>query len=337
LFMPTLTTLGLLAVLTSPAANASSPIIEAELNETSFGLSGFSEDAEKEFRHTPVRSSSRASSSRSSSRRPVHTTSRSSRSARSSRTVHTTSRRTVVHTRPVAIPASRPAPSAPPVRVVHHRPTYRVVRPYHGVFVYGPRPVHHRHYHVTHHESAPKEVKQEHLPKRTLDRTDTFAVGLRTGSYFSAYDGANGYADVGLGLTARYRPAESVGLELALSRHADDWESTAERNHTVTQGSVILFASPWSRISPYALAGVTHTDRSINDEIRQRNTDNLMTVSTNAPQYGLHGGLGVEFALGKNLAVDLEGRYVGYVNDTIPGDPSINGAFTTTAGFLVHF
>ena len=211
------------------------------------------------------------------------------------------------------------------------------MRPYHGVFVYGPRPVYHRHYHVTHQESSSAPVKKEHLPTRQIDRADTLAVGLRTGSYYSAYDGANGYADLGLGLTARYRPAESVGLEFAISSHAEDWDSSSERDHTVTQGSVMLFASPWSRISPYALAGVTHTGRSINDEILDRNTDQLTVVSTGAPQYGLHGGLGVEFSLGKNLAFDLEGRYVGYVNENSPEDPSVPGAFTTTAGFLVHF
>jgi opacity protein-like surface antigen len=99
----------------------------------------------------------------------------------------------------------------------------------------------------------------------------------------------------------------------------------------------MLFASPWSRISPYALAGVTHTARSINDEVLDRNTDSVTTINTGEPVYGLHGGLGVEFAIGKNLAFDLEGRYMGYVNDQTPGDPSAAGAFTTTAGFLVHF
>jgi opacity protein-like surface antigen len=128
-----------------------------------------------------------------------------------------------------------------------------------------------------------------------------------------------------------------VGLEFALSTHAENWDSSSERDHTVTQGSVMLFASPWSRISPYALAGVTHTSRDVNDEILDRSTDQVTTVSTRAPQYGLHGGLGVEFSVGKNLAFDLEARYVGYVNETNPEDPSIPGAFTTTAGFLVYF
>jgi opacity protein-like surface antigen len=99
----------------------------------------------------------------------------------------------------------------------------------------------------------------------------------------------------------------------------------------------MLFASPWSRISPYALVGVSHTGRSINDEILDRNTDSVTTVSTGAPLYGLHGGLGVEFAVGKNLAFDLEGRYIGYASDTTQDDLAVNGAFTTTAGFLIHF
>ena len=260
--MATLTTLALITALGSTTAMAAPN--DSDFDAFTAGdVTGFEAEPGKEFRHTPVRSSSSRSSS--SARRPVHSASRSSHSAHRSssstarRTVHSSSRRTVVHTstrRPNAIPATSRPPSYQ-TRVVHHSPTVRVVRPYHGVFVYGPRPVYHRHYHVTQVEqSAAPEVQQEHLPTRRLDRTDTLAVGLRTGSYYSAYDGANGYADVGLGLTARYRPAEQVGLELALSRHADDWDSSAEV-HTVTQGSVMLFASPWSRILPASPASRT--------------------------------------------------------------------------------
>jgi opacity protein-like surface antigen len=227
-------------------------------------------------------------------------------------------------------------------RVVH-TPTYRTVqyrhvRPYHGIFVYGPRPTYHQHYY---HE-APREqgqvvVQEKHLPTRKVDRANTLAVGLRTGSYFSGYQGANTYGDFGLGATVRYRPAEAVGLELALQRHDQQYTSDNERSHTMAQASVELFAAPWSRVSPYVLAGVTYTGRNIEDDIFDRGTAEVITVESKAPLYGLHAGAGVEFAIGKSVALDLEARYVGYVNGTGDDDPSMPGAITTTAGFLVHF
>lgn len=175
------------------------------------------------------------------------------------------------------------------------------------------------------------------MPTRKVDRDGTLAVGLRTGSYFSGYHDANGYGDFGLGVTGRYRPAEAVGLELALQHHNQTFTNDTERSQTLTQGSVVLFATPWARVSPYALGGVSYLARGINDEIYDRDLDQVVTASSSGPLYGLHGGAGVEFALGKSLALDVEARYVGYVNNPGPEDPSIKGGLTTTAGFLIHF
>jgi opacity protein-like surface antigen len=126
-------------------------------------------------------------------------------------------------------------------------------------------------------------------------------------------------------------------LEFAIERHDQEWSSANERSHTMAQGSVELFAAPWSRVSPYVIGGVTYTGRSIEDTIYDRPSDSVYTVASNAPLFGLHAGVGVEFAIGKNLALDLEGRYIGYVSGTPENDPTIPGAFTTTAGLLVHF
>lgn len=204
-------------------------------------------------------------------------------------------------------------------------PRYRV-RPYSGVFVYGPRPV----YHGSYAGGSDQVVVQErHLPDRKIDRDNSLAVGIRAGSYMGAYQGANAFSDVGLGLTARYRPVESLGLEVAGQRHTD-----AERIHTTGSASAVLFAFPWSRLSPYVLAGGTWTDRSIDDEIWRN--DAVQTVSSTTPLFGAHAGAGLEIGLGNHLALDLEARYVHYLN-TAAGDPTLPGAVNTNVGLLWHF
>jgi len=220
-------------------------------------------------------------------------------------------------------------------RAPQHR-THRVrsaVRPYHGVFVYGPRPTHHDHY-QSNPVSNSSQVQKAHLPKRRVDRDDTFAVGLRAGSIYGAYEDADGYADVGLGLTARYRPEEFLGLEVALSHHDQTFEEDSERLQTVAQASAMLFATPWNRVSPYVLAGVTTTSRDINDD--RLAGDNVVNLTTAESLWGLHGGAGFEFALGDTVALDLEARYISYANMSSQ-EPSMPGAFQTTAGILMHF
>ncbi|MCA9571953.1 MAG: outer membrane beta-barrel protein, partial [Myxococcales bacterium] len=172
-------------------------------------------------------------------------------------------------------------------------------------------------------------VQEKHLPDRKVDRANSLAVGLKAGSYFGAYAGANAFGDVGLGLSARYRPTESFGLEVAAQRHPDE-----ERVHSTASASAELFAFPWSRVSPYVLAGATYTDRSVNDTIWLDGAVQTLTASN--PLYGPHAGAGIEVAIGKRLAVDLEARYIHYVNP-VAGDPTLPGALTTSAGAVWHF
>lgn len=198
------------------------------------------------------------------------------------------------------------------------------------MFVYGPRPVYHQTYVVNGSRPAGEvAIQEKHLPNRKVDRANSLAVGLKAGSYFGAYEGANAFGDVGLGLSARYRPVESFGLEVAAQRHADP-----ERTHNTASASAELFAFPWSRVSPYILGGATYTDRSINDTIWRN--DEVQTLTTGGALYGPHAGVGVEFAIGKRLALDLEARYVHYVNAN-PDDPTLPGALQTSTGLVWHF
>jgi opacity protein-like surface antigen len=222
-----------------------------------------------------------------------------------------------------------PASRAPRVQVVR----YRTVRPYHGVFVYGPRPTRHDHYH-----GAPParghRVETSDLPTRTIDRDDSFALGLRMGSLISGYDDAAGYADLGFGGTMRFRPDEAVGLELAVSHYNQTFSDASERGQTLTSGSVELFAFPWSRVSPYVIGGVTWASGGFDDEVFVDGQTEQISMRRSA--FGPHAGLGLEFALGQDVALDLEARYVGFLGHDAQ-DPTLPGGLTTTAGVLFHF
>ncbi len=234
----------------------------------------------------------------------------------------------------------RPSPSTP-TRVV--RPTVRhgryssvrihTVRPYHGVFVYGPRPVHHTHYYETPTHQT-HVVQEKHLPTRHLDRDNSLAVGMRWGSFASGYATGSVYSDPGVGVTVRYRPEESVGLELAVQTYAQSFEGITERIQTQTSGSVELFAYPWKRVSPYALVGMSTMSRDINDTMLDG--QDLTTVTRQDTRFGPHVGLGLELAIGDHVALDLEGRYTGYMGYD-PTDLTAPGGVSTHVGVLYHF
>lgn len=237
--------------------------------------------------------------------------------------------------KPGPITRPRPGPGHPAVRApVVRRPgivrpgvKFHVVRPYHGVFVYGPRPVYHSHYH-----GSNVSVSNGHMPQRQVNRDDTLAVGLRMGSLYGGYSAGSAYADLGLGFNLRYRPEESLGLEFALqSYNQENFDSS--RHQTVGQVSAELFAFPWTRVSPYVLTGVTFTGRNIDDDYYDAG---VRTAMANDVLTGLHGGIGIEFAIGDRVALDLEARYVGYLDKPIQ-DAHWPGGFQTTAGLLYHF
>lgn len=290
----------------------------------------------------------RRSSRRASTRTDTHTRQRCDTPCRQAPRVRTAppARRTVEARRSARPPAARPArPARPAARpaartrpapartVVRHRSRMEIVhtRPWHGVFVYGPRPTHHVHY-VNNHD--PVLVEAEHLPERKVDREGSFALGLRSGSYLTAYNGGGGYGDLGLGLVGRYRPEEAFGLELAVQHHNETFDLNTERSQTLMQGSAMLFANPWGRVQPYVLGGLSANARGLDDAIQTDTGPQVVRAGNTL--WGPHAGAGIEFAFGKRAALDLEVRYVGWMN--VGGDdPTAPGAFQTNAGFLVHF
>ena len=218
-------------------------------------------------------------------------------------------------------------------RPIHYRHTTRNVYWYHGVWVYGPAPHHHHHYHSTHTTSGSSTVvvdERPELPKRSIDRTDKYFVGVTGGQYLSGYDSGVGFSDGGLGVTLGYRPVETVGLELSYSYFDQTFEGDTERQTSTLQPSVNLYAFPWKRVNPYVQLGGTMTRRAYDDSW----DGGEATVMGSA--YGPHAGLGLEIALGDNLALDAKGTYIGYMN--VDGsDPNAPAALQGTVGLDLYF
>lgn len=213
----------------------------------------------------------------------------------------------------------------------HHRPWYRVpvvVRwhpgyPrywYHGIFVYGPGPRYAGHAHVP--ASA--------APEREVDRAQTWAVGLRTGSYMSGYRGGAAYGDFGMGVALRYRPVESLGFEGQWVYHDQSWDSATERISQPLSLSVQLFALPWTRFNPYLSAGITHTGLNLQDQVGQQ------MVDAEGALWGPHLGAGLEFGLGEKASINFDLRGIGYLN--APADAMLRpGAAQANMGVNFYF
>lgn len=213
----------------------------------------------------------------------------------------------------------------------HHRLWYRapvVVRwhpgyPrhwYHGVFVYGPGPRY----------AGRAHVPASAAPKREVDRAQTWAVGLRAGSYMSGYRGGAAYGDFGMGVALRYRPVESLGFEGQWVYHDQSWDSGTERISQPLSLSVQLFAIPWTRFNPYLSAGITHTGVNLQDQVGQQ------TVDAEGALWGPHLGAGLEFGLGEKASINFDLRGIGYLNT--PADEMIErGAAQATMGVNFYF
>jgi opacity protein-like surface antigen len=200
-----------------------------------------------------------------------------------------------------------------------------------GVFVFGPAPW----YHETVVVGGQSVEGATAEPERQVDRTRSFSIGVRGGSYLSGYHGGPGYGDFGMGLAARYRASEALGFELAWQYHDQSWTEQTERINAPLSASVELFAFPWTRFNPYVFAGLTWTGRNYQDPIYEGGL-NGQVVSINDSLFGPQGGIGLEFGVGERASVNLESRFIGYVNKA-PEDPSRAGAVQANLGFNFYF
>jgi len=193
-----------------------------------------------------------------------------------------------------------------------------------GVFMYNPPPTRHR-VQVVEKNPITGSSTRSKLPSRDVNRAGSFAVGIKGGTLVEQEAVVNKLTgDTGYGIVARYRPVEAIGFEGSWMRHEDASSGTLVRDPLSV--SAQLFAFPWTRLSPYVGGGVTFDGPA---------------SRADAPESGRrmmpHAGLGVELALGRSLAIDIEGRYLSQMQ-TLSDDPlSEGGALQATAGLLFHF
>ncbi len=221
-----------------------------------------------------------------------------------------------------------------------HRTPYRWYGPwraghpthwYHGVFVYGPPVVYVGGGGGGNGGGEGGGGSRAKEPKREVSRAGDWSIGVRGGSYLSGFQDGSGYGDAGLGIAARYRPIEPLGFEVAWTYHDATWSGNTSRIQQPLMVSAELFAFPWSRVSPYVLAGVTMTDRNI-----AQPSVFGQTFATEQDLWGPHGGLGIEFGLGKTASLNFDARFIGYVNKP-EDDPARAGAVQANMGLNFYF
>ena len=229
-----------------------------------------------------------------------------------------------------AAPIDRGRPGIPGTNGIGPRSPLMLdqVTPLHGIFLYGPTPSSHSSY--TGGDS--QKIARRDLPDRQLDRGGSLAVGLLGGAYISSTtDGNSIFGDPGAGLNARFRPVEFLGIQAGV-QHSIGWTALDVgedlRQATLGTASLQLFAFPWSHVSPFATAGAGVQDGGTSLLGNAESADSPLL-------WGPHAGLGLEIAIGKSVAIDLDGRYNYLVNAAANG--AVSSVVTTNVGLLFHF
>ncbi len=168
--------------------------------------------------------------------------------------------------------------------------------------------------------------------RRHVDRTGSYALGIRAGSYLQGYaNGTGSFADLAFGIAGRYRAAPALGFELEWS-HAES--IGRDRITNPFSLSAQVFGYSWTLVNPYATVGLTWAFRDYKDPYTV--LDKAMVFTTNDIVFGPHAGLGVEVGVGPRATVNLEARMVGYLNQP-DDDPYTRAAMQTELGFNFYF
>ncbi|MCB9681950.1 MAG: hypothetical protein H6733_10820 [Alphaproteobacteria bacterium] len=219
--------------------------------------------------------------------------------------------------RPLAIPdgPGRPPPQAP---ARPPAPPPVVVRP-----APAPRTV----------VVAPAAPVDRH-PRRAVDRNRTFGFGVWGGAMVTGYRGGTAVTDAGLGLLARWRPVELVGIEATVVHYDQTFDVASARRNTVGQLSAQVFLVPWAPVTPYLTGGLTLDYRATDDTPTLDGTPTA--VAGRALYVGPHGGLGLEVALGQRFALDLDVRATRYLN-VYPHEAQFPASMQANVALLTHF
>jgi len=211
-------------------------------------------------------------------------------------------------------------------RGLNHLPRYHPKYWGSGVFLYNPPSRPHQVTVVEQGGGTQTIQRNADKPLRAVDRAGSFAIGLRGGSYVGRGADGQRHADNGVGVAARFRLVEALGVEVAWSRHRDAWETDAARTTDPLSVSGQVFAMPWTRVSPYLSAGYTWTNRSAGLQGQDQKLK------------GPHAGLGLELAIGDSAALGVEGRYTHYGQlENISTNFQRAGALQGTLGMNFYF
>ena len=191
--------------------------------------------------------------------------------------------------------------------------------------------------HPHHHHGAKPAAAR--APQRRVDRAGSLSLGIRGGTYLSAYESATvgkdvEFGDFGLGVAARARLAEPLGLEVSWANHDETFEAGSPRITQPLSASVQVFGMPWAAVSPFALVGVTWTNRNYDDTYFDGVSQ--QTVQVNDQLFGPHLGVGLEFNVSESTSLNFEAKSISYLN-VGPQDPSITGSLQGTMGLNLHF
>jgi opacity protein-like surface antigen len=156
----------------------------------------------------------------------------------------------------------------------------------------------------------------------------------------SGYNGGAGLGGFGAGL--RYKPSPWFGIEagadFVIGRDYNDYA----RNETAFSLSALLFLNPRSRAQVYLLGGFGWSIANVTND----NGNNLGPLANNTNgsdtyhYFGGQAGLGIEYRLSRNLAVNVDAR--GFIrgrtdNNATPEfiDPTTGKTTNTSGGLLM--
>lgn len=197
------------------------------------------------------------------------------------------------------------------------------VNPLYGTFVYGPKPGSHHKYTGAAAKKRKTTVAKKDMPERKVDRKQRKFFGLQGGGMFYG-DSGESISQAGAGLALGFRPFEAIGFQVDLMHHADGFPG-AERANTLLGASGELFLFPWAGVSPYAHFGVVQNFRGGGGI-----SNGIGSV------WGPRGGLGLQLAMGKSAAFDVQGTVIGWQNQK-PDDGTSPAAGQLTGSLVFHF
>ncbi len=164
-----------------------------------------------------------------------------------------------------------------------------------------------------------------------------YSLTVSAGAYGGQYLSGPEYSDPGVRFALAYRNAPVVGAEFAVGLFGSDMRydgmGSDVRSDIPIQLSVVLHAFPRSPIQPYFLFGGTGDLRTY----RKYNGAEYGDLYGEL-RVGPHVGLGIEFLVGRNVSITVDGRSIHYtLIDRRAADQTVQNDVTGTLGMSFYF